>query len=987
MRLHVKQTIDELAGELVIPPSKYHAHRGLILASVAPGTSRIVGLSDAGHVRHTIAALRALGTQIEVDGDDYVVHGGQYRPRRAEVSIGSSGTTLYFLTGLAALATRPVTIVGQKYFQRRPIGPLLKALTELGLDVSTPTSCPPISVRPGPPRGGHVRIAGTLSQWISGLLLIAPFGTGDSVITVEGDFNERSYVDLTIAMMRQFGLHVEESEQGNEFYVEGRQQPSPATVVTPPDIGSAAFGLAATALHPSNVLFRGLPASSLTDVDHPEGDLLRIIGDMGLPMTEDPATGLVRVRHDGIRLRPTHVDCRSVPDMLPILSVLGSAADGETTFTNVAHVRLKESDRVTAMTQLNQMGANLEQRRDTLICRGVRELRGADLSSFNDHRVLMSLAVAGTLAEGETRLTFPRAYRISYPRFLEEMNAVGLSMSVATRVDRPAHKPPSTVATPARAARTTVGDYLRRWGVTRPEQPAVIDPGPPSATERVWTWRDLDERVDRLAAALLRLGVASGEPVGYQLPNQAEFVVLAMAVARIGAVSCPIMPMLRERETAFMLGRAKVRVLVVPAEFRGRDYPAEITGMIARAELAGVEHVVVIGAADGLPSGTGVQWHHFEELAATPAAPARVSARGPRHDAPAQLLFTSGTSGEPKGVLHSMDTLTRAAALEVHHLALSDQDRIFVPSPLAHQTGFLYGMWLAVVLGAPLVLQPVWNGDRALALIRRHRATFVQAATPFLSDLVDAVQQSGHDTPTLRVFVATGAAVPRALAERATRVLGAAVCGAWGTTETCLGALAAPGDDPAKVWGTDGRALAGVELRITDDAGNVLPYGEVGNFEVRTPCRFLGYLDRPEWTADAFTPDNWYRSGDLAVLDESGYVRISGRARDIVNRGGEKIPVGEIEQILYAHPAVRDAAIVAMPDPRLGERACAFVVTDGELDLARLRQFLDERRVAKPYWPERLELVDALPRNPAGKVQKFVLRDRINKIIDSEDST
>jgi 3-phosphoshikimate 1-carboxyvinyltransferase len=436
-----------------------------------------------------------------------------------------------------------------------------------------------------------------------------------------------------------------------------------------------------------------------------------------------------------------------------------------------------------------------------------------------------------------------------------------------------------------------------------------------------------------------------------------------------------------------MLGRAKVRVLVVPAEFRGRDYPAEITGMIARAELAGVEHVVVIGAADGLPSGTGVQWHHFEELAATPAAPARVSARGPRHDAPAQLLFTSGTSGEPKGVLHSMDTLTRAAALEVHHLALSDQDRIFVPSPLAHQTGFLYGMWLAVVLGAPVVLQPVWNGDRALALIRRHRATFVQAATPFLSDLVDAVQQSGHDTPTLRVFVATGAAVPRALAERATRVLGAAVCGAWGTTETCLGALAAPGDDPAKVWGTDGRALAGVELRITDDAGNVLPYGEVGNFEVRTPCRFLGYLDRPEWTADAFTPDNWYRSGDLAVLDESGYVRISGRARDIVNRGGEKIPVGEIEQILYAHPTVRDAAIVAMPDPRLGERACAFVVTDGELDLARLRQFLDERRVAKPYWPERLELVDALPRNPAGKVQKFVLRDRINKIIDSEDST
>ena len=186
MRLLVKQSVRPLEGELVIPSSKYHAHRALILASLAPGTSRIEGLSDAGHVRYTIQALRRLGTKIDIDGDTFIVGGGPYTPSRPDVSVGSSGTTLYFLTGLASLATGPVSIVGQKYFQRRPIGPLLAALEGLGVQLSSPDGCPPIAVRPRRPTGGQVSIAGTLSQWISGLLLLAPFATGPSVITVDG---------------------------------------------------------------------------------------------------------------------------------------------------------------------------------------------------------------------------------------------------------------------------------------------------------------------------------------------------------------------------------------------------------------------------------------------------------------------------------------------------------------------------------------------------------------------------------------------------------------------------------------------------------------------------------------------------------------------------------------------------------------------------------------------------------------------------------
>ncbi|MEU1882573.1 3-phosphoshikimate 1-carboxyvinyltransferase [Streptosporangium sp. NPDC020072] len=993
MRLLVKGTAGPLAGELDIPVSKYHAHRALILASLAPGTSRIHGLTDAGHVRHTVAALRSLGTSIRVEGDTFVVEGGPYRPRDGVVSVGSSGTTLYFLTPLACLAEAPVTITGQRYFRRRPIRPLLDALAALGVTVEAPTGCPPISVLPHRPSGGRVSVPGTLSQWISGLLLLAPFATGPSLIEVTGPFNERSYVDLTVSMMRTFGLTVEVGDDGRAFAVEPGQRARPATVTLPPDIGSAAFGIAATALHPSDVLLRGLRTTSAAETDHPEADLLDILTRMGVPLLRDPDSGFVRVRHDGLRLAPVTVDCRTVPDALPVLSALACHAEGTSVLENVAHVRLKESDRVTAMLQLNRMGARLGLRGERLVCHGVESLAAADLSSFNDHRVLMALAVAASRADGESRLTYPNAYRISYPRFLNEMNTVGMSMTVQA----PERGPRATQGTqetrtprvdPGRTAATTVGALVRRRAGERPDDVAVVETASEGRGERVLTWRELDERADAAAALLLDLGVEPGEPVAWQLPNWAEFPVLALATARVGALCCPLMPIFREREMSFMLGASRARVLVVAERFRGRDHAAEIAGLLALPGAPRLDHVVVTGGEGPLPYGTGTTaWHRWEEATAG-RSPGRavIDARGPAPTALAQLLFTSGTSGTPKGVLHRMDALTRAAMMEVRHLGLTRRDRVFVPSPLAHQTGFLYGMWLAMALGVPQVLQPVWDGRAALDALRRWECTFTQAATPFLGDLLGAVEETGRRPEALRIFVATGAAVPRALAERATRTLGAAVCGAWGTTETGLGTLSAPGDEEALVWGTDGRALTGVRVRVTDDAGRVLGPGQEGNFEVIGKCLFEGYLDQPEQTAQAMTPDGWYRSGDLAVIDEAGFVRITGRVKDVINRGGEKVPVAEIEQLLHTHPAIGDVAIVAMPDERLGERACAYVVATGEMDLGEMRRFLDERRVAKQYWPERLELVGELPRNPAGKVQKFLLRERARQLdgVDSE---
>jgi 3-phosphoshikimate 1-carboxyvinyltransferase len=510
-------------------------------------------------------------------------------------------------------------------------------------------------------------------------------------------------------------------------------------------------------------------------------------------------------------------------------------------------------------------------------------------------------------------------------------------------------------------------DDLERHSRERSDEPAIFSVGA-TGEKRALSWSELSIGADAVARRLLALGVKQGEPVAFQLPNRPEFVQIALGTLRIGAVCEPLMPIFREHELSFMLRESRARVLFVPARFRGHDYGSMAKQL--QASIPSLEHVVVLDG-EGLPADTA----------------GTISSHG-QGDQVAQLLFTSGTSGEPKGVLHRHDVLMRAADLHIRHFGLTEEDVVYVPSPLAHQTGFLYGMWIALRLGVPQLLQEVWDGEQGLGAVNEFGATFVQAATPFLSDLVAAVRDGGEPPRSLRTFVATGAAIPRGLARESREMLGAEVGGAWGTTETCLGTAFAPGDPPERAWSTDGRALEGVKMRIVDDAGAPQPAGasEEGNFEVDTGCMFAGYLNRPELTAEAMTSDGFYRTGDLARIDSSGYVRITGRVKDVINRGGEKIPVAEVEQLLYRHPAVREAAIVAMPDARLGERACAYVVLQegAELDFADMQHHLEFHRVTKTYWPERLELVERLPRTASGKIQKYVLRDRARESIESK---
>jgi cyclohexanecarboxylate-CoA ligase len=308
-------------------------------------------------------------------------------------------------------------------------------------------------------------------------------------------------------------------------------------------------------------------------------------------------------------------------------------------------------------------------------------------------------------------------------------------------------------------------------------------------------------------------------------------------------------------------------------------------------------------------------------------------------------------------------------------LGLGVEDVIHMPSPLAHQLGFMYGIVLPIMLGGTAILQDIFSAPEMARQIRDEAASFTMGATPFLNDLTEHVAATGQATPSLRVFVSAGAPIPRALVAKARQTLGAAIVSAWGMSENGAVTTTRLDDGEEKATTTDGGPLPGMELRILFADGAVLPAGQEGQLQVRGCSNFIGYLKRPELNPN--DPDGWFDTGDLARMDADGYIRIAGRSKDIIIRGGENIPVVEVEGLLFRHPAVAEVAIVGIPDARLGERACAFVrLREGaSLSLADITTYLEAQRMARQYMPERLEILPELPRTPSGKIQKFKLRD------------
>ena len=517
----------------------------------------------------------------------------------------------------------------------------------------------------------------------------------------------------------------------------------------------------------------------------------------------------------------------------------------------------------------------------------------------------------------------------------------------------------------------TITDFLDEAAATVPDKVAFVD------ARRSITYAALRAEVDRCALGLLESGIGPGDVVSFQLPNWIEFVVVHFAATRIGAISNPLIPIYREREVGFMVGMAESKLLVVPSVFRGFDHAAMVAGL--RSEWPSVRRVLVVDARDGEDS--------FEEFMATPweqrRDPGTLAAYRPDANEVTLLIFTSGTTGEPKGVMHTHNTLVACNNPIPARMGLDDSSVIHMASTFAHLAGFLYGVRLPVQNRLTCIVQDVWDADRFLELVREHRISYTSGATPFLLDLLghlpdDDPTGAGRDAlASLTRFCCMGAPIPRVVVRQAMeKVPGMAVLGGWGQSENGLVTIGIPGDPIDKIT-TDGCPWPGMQVRTVDLENVPVAPGAEGRVQVKGPFLFVGYAKRLAMTRELLTADGFFDTGDLGELDADGYLKISGRTKDIIIRGGENIPVAYVENVLYEHPDHQLVAVVAVPDPRLQERACACIVPVPGAErptLDSVRVFLADKGVAKQYWPEKVVVLDGFPQTASGKIQKFQLR-------------
>ncbi|MDN3356279.1 AMP-binding protein [Actinomadura sp. DC4] len=507
-------------------------------------------------------------------------------------------------------------------------------------------------------------------------------------------------------------------------------------------------------------------------------------------------------------------------------------------------------------------------------------------------------------------------------------------------------------------------DDLRRTAHAHPRKTAVAvrrDGHPTHALD----YAELAHLTERCAAALTELGVHPGDTVAVQLTDRWELPVIALACLRAGARICPLLPVYRRRELQTMLTLTEPRVLITMAEHDGDPLAALATELAAA--IPAIAHVAV---ADGAPEGTLPFEDHFF---ATPWEERHdTTGRALTADDPYLILFTSGTTGEPKGVLHTPNTLYAAIRGEADVFALDDTLVMTTTSAYTHYTGFAQGMLMPLMLGGTMVFSDTHDGPAVLDLLADHHVTFLYAAPHFVAGML----RTGHhrDLPALRHLVSGSAPIPPAFVDDVADRFGLRLHSLWGMSENGPVTITRPADPPGWAAHSDGSPIPGMRLRIDPIPGQ--PEG-VGRLWVRGPAQCLGYYRRDHLYAAALD-DGWFDTGDLARPDGRDGIRITGRAGDSILRKGWIVPVAELEDLLDRHPHVREATVIGVPEGQgEDETICAVIAAATTLTLEDLRDHLRAAGMTTTYWPERLELLDTLPRTVTGKVRKTELRQRL----------
>ncbi|WRR78969.1 medium-chain fatty-acid--CoA ligase [Escherichia coli] len=511
----------------------------------------------------------------------------------------------------------------------------------------------------------------------------------------------------------------------------------------------------------------------------------------------------------------------------------------------------------------------------------------------------------------------------------------------------------------------SLADYWQQTARAMPDKIAVVDNHGAS-----YTYSALDHAASCLANWMLAKGIESGDRIAFQLPGWCEFTVIYLACLKIGAVSVPLLPSWREAELVWVLNKCQAKMFFAPTLFK-QTRPVDLI-LPLQNQLPQLQQIVGVDKLAPATSSLSLSQIIADNTSLTTA----ITTHG---DELAAVLFTSGTEGLPKGVMLTHNNILASERAYCARLNLTWQDVFMMPAPLGHATGFLHGVTAPFLIGARSVLLDIFTPDACLALLEQQRCTCMLGATPFVYDSLNVLEKQPADLSALRFFLCGGTTIPKKVA-RECQQRGIKLLSVYGSTESSPHAVVNLDDPLSRFMHTDGYAAAGVEIKVVDDARKTLPPGCEGEEASRGPNVFMGYFDEPELTARALDEEGWYYSGDLCRMDEAGYIKITGRKKDIIVRGGENISSREVEDILLQHPKIHDACVVAMSDERLGERSCAYVVLKAphhSLSLEEVVAFFSRKRVAKYKYPEHIVVIEKLPRTTSGKIQKFLLRKDI----------
>ncbi|MGI6590670.1 MAG: medium-chain fatty-acid--CoA ligase [Eggerthellaceae bacterium] len=494
-----------------------------------------------------------------------------------------------------------------------------------------------------------------------------------------------------------------------------------------------------------------------------------------------------------------------------------------------------------------------------------------------------------------------------------------------------------------------------------------------------FTYAEVDDKASRLAAWFKEQGVESGDVISWQVPIWADFAYVYVAALKVGAVMHPLPRNFNDKDLAYVMNVVGTKVFLCPTFYWKTDYEEQtlrfkdqVPTMKALAFLdkdAPVKHSEYPSVAHILDT--------YEPLREAPASKA---------DEVVCILSTSGTTGKPKQVLMTHNNLKFSERVYTDLAMRTPADVMIMMSPLNHATGFYHGLISNMMMGARVVLQEHFEPDHAVELINREGVTWSHGATPFVYDLLNYMEKEGKECPSLDIFISGGAPVPRDMVERCWKHL-FLLCESYGSTESCPHIFVPP--SKALEWNGkwSGIPYEGIEVRFVDSEHNPVPDGEQGEECSRGPHQFVGYLNNPEANKKALDDEGWFYSGDLGYKDADGHIRINGRMKEIIIRGGENISAVEIDNYLEGCPGITDHATVGMPDARLGERICTFVVPRDPAQVPTVKdvqEFLASKNIQKRNWPERIEPIDAIPYTASGKVKRFILSQKIKERLKEE---